>query len=109
MHNLVFQRTDWNNDEYHIHFDIELNNRSSTIKGWFVNKGDNELSLGIFEKNKEEVVREISCMNIRPKLEKMYPKIKGVVHSGFVIDKTLLSSNNTYHIYIYQKGHKIFK
>ena len=24
MHNLVYQRTHWNNDEYHIHFDIGI-------------------------------------------------------------------------------------
>jgi hypothetical protein len=109
MHNLVYQRTHWNNDEYHIHFDIELDNNSSTLKGWFVNKGKNELRLGIFDNNKEEVFSDITCMNIRPKLEEMYPQIKDVVYSGFIIDKNLLSSDKTYHIYLYQKKKKIFK
>jgi hypothetical protein len=105
----IINRTSWHNQYYHFHFDANLDNdRTRTIKGWFVNKSLDNYSLVIIDKALNKI-EEIECSKNRRRLSELYPEIKNVNYSGFEVDTKTFPQNGKYTFAVFKNSELIAK
>ncbi|CED70296.1 putative uncharacterized protein [Aliivibrio wodanis] len=109
MYKLILNENNWKNQHYHLHFDLNQDgNNSSKINGWFVNLSSDIYTLRVVDKS-GSLVEVIECSKPRPRLADIYPNIKDVVNSGFVVNTDILSLGDEYTIAIFKGNTALFE
>lgn len=99
MFKIVFDKMKWNKKDYHFHLDV--NSATPNIRGWFVNKSNENYVLKLVDQ-RGNILDAIEFSKRRPKLTEIYPDIQGVELSGFKIDISKVDSNTNYAISIFK-------
>jgi len=102
MHNIIHNKSAWHNEYYHLHVDVSSGLEfSSIVKGWFVNKSDDDYAIRIIDQT-GDFIDAIEYSKVRPKLAELYPDIENVTRSGFEVDTKAFCPDKEYIITIFK-------
>ena len=109
MFKCIYNKSTWRSESYHFHFDTNsATEPSSVMKGWFVNKNSENYRLCIIDQYGNPV-EAMTCFKNRPRLAELYPNIKDVTLSGFEVDMSCFSADQSYFLAVYKGNIEQFK
>ncbi len=104
MFKAVFDKEGWNKKDYHFHLDV--NASIPNIRGWFVNKSNENYALKLVDQS-GNVLDAIEFFKYRPKLVEIYPDIEGIELAGFELNTSKVDPTTAYAISIFKDSSEI--